>query len=69
MVPMTEKVYALITITMPPSSHERRATGRSPLVMLSIASALKKTPLPTTMPTTMQMAVSKPYFFLSSLAI
>ena len=65
-VPITAKVYALITITIPPKSHEIRATGKSPFVMFSIASALKKTPEPTTIPTTIQIAVTSPYFFFNS---
>ena len=52
---------------MPPMSHARMPSGRLPPVSERIFSALKKTPLPTTMPTTMQIAVNRPYFLCSSL--
>ena len=50
----------------PPMIHARMPSGMLPSVFCRMVCALKKTPEPMTMPTTMQMAVNRPYF-LSSL--
>ena len=40
-------------------------SGRSPSVFCNMVCALKNTPEPITMPTTIQIAVNRPYFLLS----
>ena len=62
---MTAKAQALEMAIRPPMIQARMPVRRSPPVALRIFSALKKMPLPMTMPTTMQMAVGRPYFFVS----
>ena len=47
----------------PTISHARMPSGMLPPVAWSTFSALKNTPEPITIPTTMQMAVGRPYFF------
>ena len=47
----------------PPMSQADRAVGRLPAEASSTLSALKNTPEPMTMPTTMAVAVQNPYFF------
>ena len=47
----------------PTITQARMPRGMLPPVLFSTVSALKKTPEPMTIPTTMQMAVGRPYFF------
>ena len=52
-------------MTAPTISQARMPRGMLPPVAFSTVSALKKTPEPMTMPTTIQMAVGRPYLFSS----
>lgn len=47
----------------PPIIHASIPKGKLPPVAVSTFSALKNTPLPITIPTTIAIAVVKPYFF------
>jgi len=58
-----------MTIIAPPSAQASMPKGRSPPVADRTFSALKKTPLPITMPTTIAMAVMSPYFSFSCLSM
>ena len=49
----------------PPMIHATMPSGMSPPVFCRMVWALKNTPEPMTIPTTMQMAVNKPYFLCS----
>ena len=51
----------------PTIPHARMPRGMLPLVAWSTFSALKNTPEPMTIPTTMQMAVGRPYRFSMAL--
>ena len=60
-----ENARTHISIITPPIIHANMPSGRSPIVMFNMVCALKNTPEPITMPTTMHMAVNKPYFFFN----
>ncbi len=53
------------SIMTPPIIHANIPSGRLPSVFCNMVCALKNTPEPITMPTTMQIAVNRPYFLLS----
>ena len=50
------------SITIPPISHAMMPRDMFPSVFCRIVCALKNTPDPITIPTTMHMAVTSPYF-------
>ena len=53
----------------PPMSQARMPRGILPPVRVKMVCALKNTPDPMTMPTTMHMAVNRPYFRFNLLSI
>ena len=64
LVAMIENAAMQQSIIAPPISHAQIPMTILPSVFCRIVCALKKTPEPTTIPTTMQIAVSNPYFLL-----
>jgi len=66
---MAEKARMQTIMMAPPMSQARTPSGISPPVFCKMTCALKNTPEPTTMPTTMQIAVKRPYFFSSLFSI
>ena len=61
--------YEQTIMIAPTISHAKMPSGMLPPVSTRTASALKNTPEPITIPTTMQMAVGRPYFFSSPFSI
>ena len=66
---MAAKARMQIIIIVPPMIHARMPSGMLPSVFWRTVCALKNTPEPMTIPTTMHIAVNRPNFFSSLVSI